>query len=252
MFPEKFRMDGKVALITGAGRGIGLGMAEALASAGCAIAIQDIEKKIAEQAAEKIRALGVKSIALGGDISDLSLPEKLIAQTRRQLGGFHVLINNAAIQSVQKNWEKFPRQRIELEFRADIIAPILLCQQAAKIFRKQKWGRIINMGSIQGRSGTTIMLPYSLTKAAIEKLSSALAKDLAKDGITINTISPGWFNTWRNRATLGDPRKRRIRGKRVPMGRIGEPRDCAGVTLLLCSDAGEYITGQNIYVTGGF
>jgi glucose 1-dehydrogenase len=251
MFPEKFRMDGKVALITGAGRGIGLGMAEALASAGCAIAIQDIEKDVAEEAAKKIRKLGVKAIALGGDISDLLLPAKLIAQTRKQLGGFHVLINNAAIQSVNKKWEKFTPQRIELEFRADIIAPILLCQQAAKIFRKQKWGRIINMGSIQGRTGTTIMLPYSLTKAAIEKLSSALAKDLAKDGITINTICPGWFNTWRNRATLSDPKMRKKRGKHVPIGRIGEPEDCAGITLLLCSDAGDYITGQTIYVTGG-
>ncbi|HMB95512.1 MAG TPA: SDR family NAD(P)-dependent oxidoreductase, partial [Tepidisphaeraceae bacterium] len=151
MFPEKFRMDGKVALITGSGRGIGLGMAEALASAGCAVAIQDIEKNVAESAAKKIRKLGVKAIALGGDISDLSLPQKLIAQTRRQLGGLHVLVNNAAIQSVGK-WDQLKADRIELEFRADLIAQILLCQQAAKIFRKQKWGRIINMGSIQGRT----------------------------------------------------------------------------------------------------
>jgi glucose 1-dehydrogenase len=251
MFPEKFRMDGRVALITGAGRGIGLGMAEMLASAGCDIAIQDIEQDVAADAAKKICKLGVKAISLGGDIADLSLPEKLIAQTRKQLGGFHVLINNAAIQSHNHDWTKFTTDRMELEFRADIIVPTLFCQLAAKIFRKQKWGRIINVGSIQGRTGTTIMLPYSLTKAAIEKLSMGLSKDLAKDGITINTICPGWFNTWRNRRTLGDAKQRRSRGKHVPIGRIGEPQDCGGIALLLCSDAGEYITGQTIYVTGG-
>src|SRR4051812_13526749 len=101
---DKFRMDGKVALLTGAGRGIGLGMAQGLASVGCAVAIQGLDESVARDAAQQIQSTyEVKTLALGGDIGDLSLPAKLVAQTHEKLGGLHVLINNAAIQS-QQSW----------------------------------------------------------------------------------------------------------------------------------------------------
>jgi NAD(P)-dependent dehydrogenase (short-subunit alcohol dehydrogenase family) len=95
------------------------------------------------------------------------------------------------------------------------------------------------------------MLAYSLSKGVMEKLSMALARDLAKDQITVNCIAPGWINTWRNRGDFKDDQDKQEKGQYVPLGRIGEPTDFAGVTLLLCSDAGAYITGQNIYVDGG-
>jgi NAD(P)-dependent dehydrogenase (short-subunit alcohol dehydrogenase family) len=249
---DRFRMDGKVALITGAARGIGLGMAEGLASVGCAIAIQDIESSIAREAAEKLNAsFNVKTIALGGDIGDTSLPKALVETTLDQLGGIHVLINNAAIQS-QQSWLDLSVEQMERELRADLIAPILLCQQVAPIFQKQRWGRIINVGSIQQRSGNAGMLPYSLSKAALEKLTTALSRVLIKDQITVNNIAPGWFNTLRNRHDLSSPQITSERGKNVPIGRVGEPQDCAGAAMLLCSDAGAYITGQTIYVAGGW
>ena len=136
MFPEKFRMDGKVALITGAGRGIGLGMAEVLASAGCAIAIQDIEKDVAEEAAETIRKIGVKAISLGGDIGNLSLTKKMIAQTRKKLGGFHVLINNAAIQSI-RDWQDFKVEEIERQFRATWSRRSFCASRRRKFFNRK-------------------------------------------------------------------------------------------------------------------
>jgi NAD(P)-dependent dehydrogenase (short-subunit alcohol dehydrogenase family) len=245
-------MDGKVALITGAGRGIGLGMAQGLASVGCAIAIQDIEEGVARESAEQIKAgFKVETIAMGGDIGDLSLPEKLVKTTRERLGGIHVLINNAAIQS-QQSWLDLSVEHMENELRADLIAPILLCQKVTPIFQSQQWGRIINVGSIQQRGGNTGMLSYSLSKAALEKFTIALAKSLAKDQITVNNIAPGWFNTLRNRHDLATPQIVKERGKNVPIGRVGEPEDCAGIAMLLCSDAGSYITGQTIYVAGGW
>jgi len=241
---------GRVALITGCGRGIGLAMARAMASAGCAVAVQDIELDVAEAEAEKLRSEGGKAVALGGDISDVTLPRNLVEQTRRQFSGLHILINNAAIQA-DRRWTEYTVEQIDHEWRANLIGPFLLCQEVAAGFRAQQWGRIINMGSVQGRSGNPGMLPYSMSKAGLENLTKALARDMARDGVTVNMISPGWFNTWRNRGDFASVEEMAQKGRWVPMGRIGQPSDAAGLALLLCSEAGSYITGQNIYVDGG-
>lgn len=246
-----FNLNGKVALITGSGRGIGLGMAQALAAHGCAIALQDIDQDLAEAEAQKLRGAGGQAIALGGDMCDLTLPPKLVEQTRGQLGGIHILINNAAIQSEQ-NWLEVRPEQAQREWAANLLAPIGLCQQVAPIFRKQRWGRIVNIGSIQQKLGNPGMLTYAMSKAALENMTKALAQDLAKDGVTVNLIAPGYFNTWRNREHLRTPEDRAREAARwVPMGRIGEPEEVAGTALLLCSEAGGYITGQSIYVDGG-
>jgi NAD(P)-dependent dehydrogenase (short-subunit alcohol dehydrogenase family) len=248
---ELFRLDGRVALLTGAGRGIGLAMAKALATAGCAVAIQDIDLEVARAEAKKINEQGGRAIALGGDVCDLSLPAKLVAEVVRELGGLHVLVNNAAIQD-EKHWMKVTAEEMQQQIRADLVSPILFCQLVTPIFRKQRWGRIVNLGSVQQRAGNPDMLPYSLCKAAVEKLTTALARDLAGDQITVNLIAPGWINTYRNEHNFSSPQDKAEKGKRVvPIGRVGEPSDFAGVILLLCSDAGEYITGQWIYVDGG-
>ena len=246
-----FRMDGRVALITGAGRGIGLAIARALASVGCAVAIQDIDLDVASAEADTLRADGANVVALGGDLTDPSLAERLMRETVEALGGLHVLVNNGAIQA-KNHWMNLTADDIERQHRANVITPILLCQQAVPILKKQAWGRIVNVGSVQQRAGNPDMLPYSMSKAALAHLTGALAKDLARDGVTVNTIAPGYFNTIRNRAHLGTPGQRREAGERlIPAGRIGEPNDVAGAALLLCSDAGAYITGQTLYVDGG-
>jgi gluconate 5-dehydrogenase len=246
-----FDMTGRVALITGAGRGIGLGIAHALASHGSAVAIQDIDVEVARNAAESVtRETKSRAIALGGDIGDLALPAKLVAATVEQLGGLHVLVNNAAIQN-GPHWHDLKAGDIERDLRANLTSPILLCQQAVPVFRQHKFGRIINIGSIQQRMGNQGMLPYSMSKAALENLTRALARDLAKDNITVNLIAPGYFDTYRNRDDFPDAQAKIDRAKWIPMARIGEPRDAGGLALLLASDAGAYITGQTIFVDGG-
>ncbi len=245
-----FRLDGKVALLTGSGRGIGLGIARALAAAGGAVAIQDIDLAVAQAEADSINQAGGKAIALGGDITDLTLPARLVEQVVAQLGGLHILINNAAIQKFQHWLEETP-DHLRQTFEADLISPILLCQLASRIFVPQKFGRIINIGSIQQKGGNPRMLPYSLSKLALAGLTTALARDMAKDQVTVNLLAPGWFNTYRNRADFQSEQDVMEKGKHVPNGRIGQPKDCAGLALLLCSEAGSYITGQTIYVDGG-
>jgi glucose 1-dehydrogenase len=248
---EQFRLDGRVALLTGAGRGIGLGMAKALALAGCAVAIQDIDLAVARDEAKKINDHCGRAIAIGGDVCDLSLPPKVIEGVVRELGGLHILVNNAAIQDL-RHWLEVTAEDMQRQIQADLISPILFSQLVVPIFKKQQWGRIINLGSIQQRSGNPYMLPYSLCKAAMEKLTRALARDLAGDQVTVNLIAPGWINTQRTEQNFSSPQDKAEKGKKaVPIGRVGEPSDFGGVILLLCSNAGEYITGQSIYVDGG-
>lgn len=245
-----FRVDGKIALVTGAGRGIGLAIAKALAASGALVAIQDIELGVAQKEADAINASGGKAIALGGDIGDATLPERLIQETVSSLGGLHILINNAAIQ-VKRHWMESTPDELERLLRADLIAPIRLCQLAVPIFKAQRFGRIINIGSIQQKSGNVTMLGYSLSKAALVKFTMAIARDLAKDQITVNLIAPGWVNTYRNRADFTSPEDLKEKGRHIPLGRIAEPEDHVGMALLLCSEAGSYITGQSIHVDGG-
>jgi NAD(P)-dependent dehydrogenase (short-subunit alcohol dehydrogenase family) len=249
-FPD-FRLDGRVALLTGAGRGIGLGMARALAAAGCAVVLQDIEVEVAQAAAREIDEAGGRAIALGGDIADLSLPPRLVEQTVAQLGGLHILINNAAIQQ-EVSWLEVSTAEIERDLRADLIAPLLLCREAVPHLRAQGYGRILNLGSIQGKGGNPHMLPYSMSKAALVNMTLALARDLAPHAITVNLLAPGYFKTYRNREQMQTPEEEAKLGRRfVPLQRVGYPQDCGGLALLLCSAAGSYITGQTIYVDGG-
>ena len=245
-----FSLQGRIALVTGAGRGIGLGIAQTLASAGAAVAIQDIDVDVARAEAEKLSANGGRSIALDGDIRDVDHATRWIDQTVEQLGGLHILVNNAAIQS-QQPWLEVDLKLLEEQFRANLFTPIVLCQRAIPIFQQQRFGRVLNVGSIQQRSGNASMLPYSLTKSALATFTKTLARATVKQGITVNLIAPGFFRTLRNQSSFSTEEKAKHAGDWVPMGRAGEPEDCAGVALMLCSDGGSYITGQTIFVDGG-
>jgi gluconate 5-dehydrogenase len=246
-----FDLTGKVALLTGSGRGIGLAMAQTLTVAGCAVALQDIDLTVAQKEADAINQLGGRAIAFGGDICDLTLPARLVAEVIQQFGRLDILVNNASIQQ-QKPWTQVTVDEMRQQFDADLISPILFMQTVWPIFKQQQSGRIINIGSVQQRAANPGMFPYSLSKGALEKITKGLCKDLAKDNITINQVAPGWINTHRNRHHLTSPEVVEQMGKKhVPIGRIGEPKDFRGIILLLCSEAGSYITGQTIFVDGG-
>lgn len=277
-----FTLAGRVALVTGAARGIGLAIAQALASAGCAVGIQDLDEAEARRQAEAINAAAAseaaapvgpsatagaavaesaataaaaagsprRAIALGGDITDLSLPAKLVAETRRQLGGLHILVNNASIQA-RLHWTTVDQRDFDRTMHANVLFPVLLTQQAVPTFRAQRWGRIIHIGSIQQLRGNQHMLAYAASKAALANMTPAMARDLGPDGITVNLLAPGYFHTIRNEEQLGTPDGRARAARHLPLRRVGEPADAAGLALLLCSDAGSYITGQSIFVDGG-
>ncbi len=251
--PSDSELKTRCALITGAGRGIGLAIARRLAGAGCAVAIQDIDQAIAAREAERIAAEipGARAVALGGDATDLDRAEAWVGETVAKLGGLHILINNAAIQDAV-SWLDMTRESIESQLRADFTLPILLCQRAVPILRRAGWGRIINIGSIQQRVGNPGMLAYAMCKAALDNMTHALGRELAGEHITVNLIAPGHIDaTLRNKDSLDTEGAREKAAERIPAKRLGQPEDCAGLALLLCSEAGSYITGQSIYVDGG-
>lgn len=251
MIQDRFNLTGKVALITGSGRGIGLAIGEAMAEAGASVVLQDIDLPVAQSAAKSINDRGGRAVAFGGDICDLTLPERLVSDAVSAFGGLHILVNNASIQSYT-NWLDLELSTIQQQVNADIVSPMLFCKAAVPIFKPQKFGRVINIGSIQQRTGNPNMLPYCVSKGALKTMTRTLARDLAKDGITVNLIAPGFMRTFRNREYFPDDKTTIEHGKKsVPLGRIGEGSDCAGTALLLCSQAGEYITGQSIHVDGG-
>lgn len=248
---SQLTLIGRRALITGAGRGIGLAIAQTLAMAGCAVAIQDIDEGVAKREADRIAGeSGSPAVGLGGDATDLRIARELIDDTLAELGGLDILINNAAVQ-VEGSWLNLSVADIERQVRADFILPILLCQIAVPLFRDAKWGRIINVGSIQQKTGNDHMLAYSMSKAALENLTTALGRELAGHGVTVNLIAPGYIDTLRNQKNFQSEADKEKAGEGIPAKRLGQPEDCAGLALLLCSEAGSYITGQSIFVDGG-
>lgn len=245
-----FNVSGRVVLITGSGRGIGLGMAKTLAGNGAAVAIQDIDESVARAEADAINAAGGKAVGLGGDLTDLSLPERLVEQAVAALGPIDVLVNNGSIQ----NPGSFLEQKFETmqrEMNANVLVPTRLCQLVLPSMIERNWGRIINLSSIQGKGGNPHMVAYAMTRAALENLTKSLGRGFARHNITVNCIAPGYFNTFRNKPADAERIPKEVKNGWVPLGRCGEPEDCAGLTLLLCSQAGEYITGQTLHIDGG-
>jgi NAD(P)-dependent dehydrogenase (short-subunit alcohol dehydrogenase family) len=242
-------LHGRVALLTGAGRGIGLAIARALAAAGCAVALQDLDLEVAESEAQRIREEGGRAVAFGGSVGDLEVAKSLVPQTVSALGGLHILVNNAAVQSTTP-WLEIKPEEIEAQWRVNLIAPILLCQQAVPLMKAAGFGRILNLGSVQQR-GHVGMLAYSMSKSALNNFTHGLARAVARDHITVNLIGPGYFNTWRNRDDFASGKAAENARNWVPMQRAGEPEEITGMALLLCSPAGGFVTGQTIFVDGG-
>ena len=248
-FPD-FGVQGRRVLLTGSGRGIGLAIAQALAAGGASVAIQDIDETVATAEADAINAAGGQAVGLGGDLADLSLPERLIEQTTAAFGGVDVLINNASIQK-QAKFHEHTVEAMRRQLDVNILAATRLCQLVLPAMQERRWGRIINFSSIQAKGGNPGMPAYAMSRAAMENLTRGLGRRFARDGVTVNCVAPGWFNTFRNREQFPDDEALQNAGKHVPAGRVGRADDCNGVVALLCSAAGEYITGQTIHVDGG-
>lgn len=244
-----FGITGKKALVTGAGRGIGKAFALALARAGADVAVHyHSDEKAAQCVADEIRAMGRNAVILRQDLASQDCAERIFEQLKA-FGLPDILVLNAAID-IRSKWDETRSEDFDVQMDCNVRSSMLLMQKAYPHMKEQGWGRIITVGSTQEMSPHPEMLVYSASKTAQTTMMRSVALRVAGTGITVNGIAPGIIVTDRNYGVLQDKEYYDYMLSKVPLGRFGTPEDCVGVLLLLCSNAGSYITGQNIYVDG--
>jgi len=249
---ELFRLDGKVAIVTGGSRGLGFWMAEALAEAGANVVLCARKLEPCEEAARAIREIGVRSLAVGCDVTDPDAVKTLVEKAVSEFGRVDILINNAGFI-----WEE-PPEKVSLETWNKTLAinatgTFLCSQEAGKQMIKQGWGKIINIASISGLASVDPELsntvPYSAAKGAIVALTRDLARKWCQYNITVNAIAPGYFATKMSKY-LAEHRQPQLMSA-IRMKRLGTKDEIKGVAVFLASAAANYITGQILAVDGG-
>jgi len=243
-------LAGRVALITGGDSGIGRAVAIAFAREGADVAISylAVEQSDAEDTARWIERAGRRAILLPGDIQDEAHCHALVEQTVAQLGQLDILVNNAAYQTVNKELADITAEQIDTSFRTNVFAMFYLAQAAVP--HMKPGASIVNTTSVQAKTGTKSMLVYAATKGAIASLTIALSNLLAPQGIRVNCVAPGPI--WTPIQPIAkNPEEIEQLGKSMPLGRAGQPAELAGAFVLLASDAGSYMSGALIPVTGG-
>ena len=249
---DRFRLNGRRALITGGATGLGRVIANAFAEAGADVAVASRSRSVCETAAEEIAAAaGCRTCAFAADITVAADVERLVADVEGALGPLDILVNNAGI-----NIRGTPEQLTEADWDAvvdtNLKGPFLCARAAAPGMVSRGWGRIINMGSILGVVALAGRAPYASAKAGVINLTRVLALDWAGTGVNVNALCPGVFGTEMNRQLLDDPVKYQEFVRRIPMGRWGELDELAGAALFLASDASSYMTGSALFVDGGW
>lgn len=237
----------KTAFITGSTRGIGKALALRLAKDGYKIIVHgagNIQK--ANEVKEEIKKNGGVAEVLISDLTDTEKTKRLCENIKN----CDVLVLNASLQ-YRTSWQEISVDACYEQLNCNFVSSMMLIQAVAPYMKKQKWGRIITIGSVQEAKPHPDMLIYSASKAAQTNMMQSLSLQLAKDGITVNNVAPGVIYTDRNVEALSDPEYAKKVTDSIPVGFYGEPEDCAGIVSLLCSDEGRYITGQNIFVDGG-
>jgi len=248
---QRFDLSGHSALVTGSSRGIGRAIALGLAECGAAVAVHGTKPaKALDETLADVRTLSPRSIAVTGELSQPDVPARLVADAMAALGGLDILVANASIQ-IRKPWAEVTQAEMEQQMQVNFHATLRMIQAAVPAMRAKKWGRILTIGSVQQQRPHPDMVVYAASKSAQENLVRNLAKQLGPDGITINNLAPGVILTDRNAPVLADEAyAERVRGM-IPLRFFGETEDCVGAALLLCSDAGRYITGVDLLVDGG-
>src|SRR5258707_2033140 len=248
------RLTGKVAVVTGASKGIGAGIAKQLAAEGAAVVVNySSSKKGADIVVAEITEKGGRAVAVGANVSKKSEIEKLFAETKKVFGKVDILVNNAGIYEFSP-LEGVTEEHFNKHFNLNVLGLLLTTQEAVKHFT-DKGGSIINLSSIVGRSGFPGAAVYSATKGAVNSITQSLSKELGPNKIRANALAPGMVETEGTAAmsvTDSDNAMRKSVEAQTPVGRIGQPHDIATVVTFLASDDSAWVSGETWYVAGGF
>lgn len=247
---DLFRLDGKVALVTGASAGIGAGIAEALAEAGADVACHG-NSRPADATAAQVKAKGRKGAAISGDLADRATPARLVAEVMERFGRIDILINNAgiihrqpAVEHSDDEWDRV--------LTVNLTSVFSLCKLAGKHMLEQGSGKIVNIASLLSFQGGVTVPGYSASKGGVAQLTRALANEWASRGINVNAIAPGYIETDNTTALRQNPERFRQITERIPAGRWGKPTDLTGAAVFLCSRASDYVQGHILTVDGGW
>jgi sorbose reductase len=245
-----FDIEGRRALVTGAGRGIGKVIALALAEAGCDVSILEVNIDDGKKTAGEIEKMGRKALAIGADVRKPAEVKEAFAVTAREFGGLDICVNNAGV-SIHEPAEETSEQHFDQVLDVNLKGVFLCCQEAARIMIPQKEGSIINIASM---SGTVANFPqkqasYNASKAGVILLTKCLAVEWAPYGIRVNSLSPGYTRTEMTEAVVHLVPQWEAQ---IPMNRMADPKELVGAIIYLASDASSYMTGGDMIVDGGY
>jgi NAD(P)-dependent dehydrogenase (short-subunit alcohol dehydrogenase family) len=242
----------KIALVTGASRGIGRAIAIGLAERGFAVALNDIERQRRELqgVADEIAAKGGTSLLVVADVSKKAQVREMVAATVAKFGRIDAIVNNAGIL-IASGVEEMPEETWDAVLDVNAKGTFLVTQAVLPTMKMQGYGRIVNIASIGGKHGAPMQAHYSASKAAIMGFTRVLAQEVGELGITANCVCPGIIYTEMGRTNLDVPAVREMWREKTAMRRIGDPEDCVGAVAFFASDDSAFVTGQSLNVDGG-
>lgn len=250
MVLDQFRLEGKVAIVTGAGRGIGRGIAQALAEVGADVVVCARSVPEIEETAALIATLGRRALAIPVDVMRRDQVETMVERTVRELGRVDIVVNNVGI-GIVKPFLESTEEDWQAQFGANVYGMFYCTHAAGRHLVAQKSGKVINVSSIAGLQGKTGMTCYGATKAAVIQFTRVLAVEWAAYNIGVNCIIPGAFYTRPMTNILDDPTIGPIRVKKIPLRRAGDPNEVGALAVYLSSAASDFMTGAAIPIDGG-
>jgi len=248
--PSPFDLTGKVALVTGAYRGLGFAVAQGLARAGAIVVVNGRRHDVVDAAAQKLREQGLKASSAVFDVTQREAVRRGVADIEGSLGSVDILFNNAGIQR-RGAFVEFPQEQWDEIMATNLTAPFIVSQAVLPAMIGKKRGKIVHIASLMSELARPTVVPYTTAKGGVRQLTRGMAVELAPYNIQVNAIAPGYFATEMNRALLDNAEFNAWVCKRTPAGRWGDPDEIAGLAVFLASSASDYITGQLLVIDGG-